>query len=526
MVDFDDGQPDIAISPTDLIRKQEAIEESKKEFVPEEVNREYGLCDKKTGAARGTVCLHGMLGDVAALSPEEEAWSKQMKDTFQKYDANSDGVIDRKELATLLSALSANLVEADVDTLMTAADRDGNGKIDYDEFVDWLMRPASASTGRALMNFSKAFEKLFKAYDRKDQGRITREDFQECHCILQAALRLNNVEDDCPHRADPLSLKEDHEEAFRMSDQDGSGCISFLEFVEWMKDHIPSGMSEKAFMGFATGLAEQLASTFEHMQMAEEGYIQEKDAHVLKNVINKLADSARALGKGMTEKKETVKPCWSDPPIGLSVERLKSAHMALIPLNTRRVDKIVWEILCLPMQGGDWEDPEERIWLAEVVRRVQWKTGKSTTEEPEYYAYDRKTFSWAPICDKSEVIFQDTFEDLSPGIGIFCLIKTAANFGQEVNWEEVENALEGAVDMSLITNVELGKFNDYMMSVANQALRADGMIDNDMSPENQARYVQEWLSEKFKARPREVMATLSDLRIVKVEAAWADFEAL
>lgn len=76
-------------------------------------------------------------------SSEEEARSatqKMIVDTFRTFDANGDGIITRCELASVLQLLDqARYDEKTVDIVLGAADRNGDGLINYEEFVQWVM---------------------------------------------------------------------------------------------------------------------------------------------------------------------------------------------------------------------------------------------------------------------------------------------------------------------------------------------------------------------------------------------------
>jgi len=425
-----------------------------------------------------------------------------------------------------MAVIAPDLSRADVQILLVEADKNKDGKIQFTEFVDWLIKPTKESLGRAVIGYSQAFKPLFDVYDKDDTGFISKENFEECHCLIQASLSLTDADDDRAHRRDALLLKQDHMEAFKLIDTGRTGEITFLEFVNWMKEHVPAGMDPKELKLCNDALAATLKDAWAHIQMAEEGYIKESDAHILQGVIAKLAESTAKL-QGMMRVKtgKLDKPQWTEPPIGLSIDRLKTTHMAVVPVNTKRVAKVAWEILCLPMPG-DYEDVESRIWLAEVIRKVHWKKGDMTTEEPDYYVYERKTFQWATLSDKSSQIFEDTFSQLTPGVGLFCLLKTAANFGSKICWADIECAIQGGTDMNMITQAQADTFLLHMRNIAIQNLKNEGFLDDENSEESQISCAEEWLTSMLSVRPRMVMATLSDLGIVEVDPAWEDFDSM
>lgn len=490
-------------------------------FIPQEaIEKEYGVCDlDRTGS--GVVLPD--LKKPKQLSPQEEEWARTAKTIFSKYDSNGDNCICYDELRTLLSAISPEFTQKDVDSLLKEADVNKDGIIQFDEFVDWLMRPAATSLGRAIVGYSDCFKVLFDVYDKSSSGSITAQDFMDCHVLMQASLRLNETSDDSC-KADPLNLQTDHEEAFKAIDKDGGGSLSFLEFVDWMKAHIPKDMNQNDCMVFTKNLADMLKDAFHHMELREEGYINDD---ILASKITELAKTTRALHAGLQEKRTDVKPQWSEPPTGLSVDRLKSTHMGFRPLRKERVREVHWECLCLPMPGN-YEDAQARVWVAEVMRRVFWKDTRKgcTVEDPEYYVYNRKTFSWNNVASDSSDTFQDTVEHLKPGVALFCLLKTAANFGTKISWQEIQLALEGGVDMKFIKQADMDKYNNYMRDFAFETRKGEGLLDPDATKATQLKRSEDWLYETLQVKPRVVMATLSDLNIVEVDPAWEEVEGV
>jgi calmodulin len=58
-----------------------------------------------------------------------------MLEIFRRFDRNKDGFITREELQASLEEVKMRQLEIDMDEIMKKADRDGDGKLSYDDFI-------------------------------------------------------------------------------------------------------------------------------------------------------------------------------------------------------------------------------------------------------------------------------------------------------------------------------------------------------------------------------------------------------
>uniref|UniRef100_A0A8C6WXV0 Calmodulin 2a (phosphorylase kinase, delta) n=1 Tax=Neogobius melanostomus TaxID=47308 RepID=A0A8C6WXV0_9GOBI len=74
-----------------------------------------------------------------------EILEKQFKEAFSLFDKDGDGTITTKELGTVMRSLGQNPTEAElqdmineVDEMIREADIDGDGQVNYEEFVQMM----------------------------------------------------------------------------------------------------------------------------------------------------------------------------------------------------------------------------------------------------------------------------------------------------------------------------------------------------------------------------------------------------
>ena len=63
---------------------------------------------------------------------------KIFRDAFRIFDRNKDGYIDMAELRKMFAMVGGLFSKDDMEEFMNEADKDGNGKIDYEEFIRML----------------------------------------------------------------------------------------------------------------------------------------------------------------------------------------------------------------------------------------------------------------------------------------------------------------------------------------------------------------------------------------------------
>jgi calmodulin len=63
---------------------------------------------------------------------------EELKEAFRVFDKNNDGLISSNELRHVMTSLGERLSEEEVDDMIKEADLDGDGQVNYEEFVNIL----------------------------------------------------------------------------------------------------------------------------------------------------------------------------------------------------------------------------------------------------------------------------------------------------------------------------------------------------------------------------------------------------
>jgi len=157
----------------------------------------------KQNAAPPTCC-----GGTYLLTEEQVA---EAKEAFSLFDKDGDGTITTKELGTVLRALGQNPTEAELSDMINEVDADGNGTVDFPEFL--------SLTSRRMKDTDTEEELIeaFKAFDRDGSGFISSAELR--HVMSNLGEKITD---------------EEMDEMLREADVGGDGPICYEEFVRMM----------------------------------------------------------------------------------------------------------------------------------------------------------------------------------------------------------------------------------------------------------------------------------------------------
>ncbi|XP_034923344.1 calcium-dependent protein kinase 34 [Populus alba] len=155
---------------------------------------------------------------IAGCLSEEEIMG--LKEMFKGMDTDNSGTITLEELKQGLAKQGTKLSEYEAKQLMEAADADGNGIIDYDEFI-------TATMHMNRMDREEHLYTAFQHFDKDNSGYITTEE-------LEQALRDFGMHDG-----------RDIKEIISEVDADNDGRINYDEFVAMMRKGNPEANPKK-----------------------------------------------------------------------------------------------------------------------------------------------------------------------------------------------------------------------------------------------------------------------------------------
>lgn len=159
--------------------------------------------------------------DFVEYKPTYDLFNSVVKNAMAKYDVDQSGTLSKAEVGAALRAVGIMMTPAQLDAFFNSADADGNGQLDFDEFVPI----ADILAGKTSL--------LFRDADTDGDGILSMEE-------LDAALKKVGVE----------LTPEELAELFAKMDKDGSGGLNLAEFVPL--ESLVSGHIGRAFAVYDT----------------------------------------------------------------------------------------------------------------------------------------------------------------------------------------------------------------------------------------------------------------------------------
>ncbi|KAL0844705.1 hypothetical protein Bca101_017951 [Brassica carinata] len=147
----------------------------------------------------------------------------EFKEAFSLFDKDGDGTrsmwfliscvgcITTKELGTVMRSLGQNPTEAELQDMINEVDADGNGTIDFPEFLNLMARKMKDTDSE------EELKEAFRVFDKDQNGFISAAELR--HVMTNLGEKLTDEEVD---------------EMIKEADVDGDGQINYEEFVKVM----------------------------------------------------------------------------------------------------------------------------------------------------------------------------------------------------------------------------------------------------------------------------------------------------
>lgn len=144
-----------------------------------------------------------------ALTQSQE---RDLKKAFSLFDYDKDGVISINDMKIVLKSLGHRFTEEQLEDLIKKIDRNGDGKIQLNEFLDIM---------GAKQKYAKALEEevrvAFEFFDLDGNGFISVTELKQVALELGEELTEGEID-----------------EMIREADVDGDGQVDFNEFLRMM----------------------------------------------------------------------------------------------------------------------------------------------------------------------------------------------------------------------------------------------------------------------------------------------------
>ncbi|KAI0238216.1 Neo-calmodulin [Lamellibrachia satsuma] len=141
----------------------------------------------------------------------ESLYATEFKEAFALFDKDGDGTITTRELGTVMRSLGQNPTEAELQDMINEVDFDGNGTIDFDEFLTMMAKKMKSTDTEDEM------KEAFKVFDKDGDGFISAAELRHVMANLGEKLTDDEVE-----------------EMIREADLDGDGKVDYPEFQKML----------------------------------------------------------------------------------------------------------------------------------------------------------------------------------------------------------------------------------------------------------------------------------------------------
>ncbi|XP_072976911.1 calmodulin-1 [Typha angustifolia] len=135
----------------------------------------------------------------------------EFQQAFLLFDKDGDGCITVEELGTVIRSLGQNPSEEELQDMMREVDADGNGTIEFAEFLNLMAKKVKEADAE------EELKEAFKVFDKDQNGFISASELR--NVMINLGEKLTD---------------EEVEQMIREADVDGDGQVNYEEFVRMM----------------------------------------------------------------------------------------------------------------------------------------------------------------------------------------------------------------------------------------------------------------------------------------------------
>jgi calmodulin len=143
---------------------------------------------------------------------------EDIREAFDLFDKDQDGRITSIELLTVMKALRQPASDVEIQEMITHADKDGNGTVEFDEFLSMMTRRLTShdpdDEEAARRRHETEMRQAFRVFDIDGDGLIDADELRQT--MENLGERLSD---------------EDVRAMIREADKNGDGKVDYEEFV-------------------------------------------------------------------------------------------------------------------------------------------------------------------------------------------------------------------------------------------------------------------------------------------------------
>ncbi|KAI3937324.1 hypothetical protein MKW98_001895 [Papaver atlanticum] len=140
-----------------------------------------------------------------------EEQTLEFQEAFCLFDKDGDGCITIEELATVIRSMDQNPTEEELQEMMSEVDVNGNGTIEFVEFLNIMARKMKEADAEDEL------KEAFKVFDKDQNGYISANELR--HVMINLGEKLTD---------------EELEQMIKEADLDGDGQVNYDEFARMM----------------------------------------------------------------------------------------------------------------------------------------------------------------------------------------------------------------------------------------------------------------------------------------------------